>query len=249
MKMNKVIIMGLLCGMSFGLQADATTPLMQASTLDQIKKLVEGGADVNAAIWQSEWRHYVTVLDNCIYWQQQTPSSELQAIIDYLKSVGAQTAGKSPYYTNNSKGDLVSGSQMGLTVEEMLAAQAAAQAAAATKAKAQAISLKDEIQDLQNKLNAPGCTQQQKDEFNQTLAYRKIQLHIAELQSETQNEAVSKQVQYLEKQLETMTPAVTDKIDEEINGLPYNYGKTEAQQSWNQLKQTGWRFKRSARSF
>jgi len=198
--MNKVIIMGLLCGMSFGLQADATTPLMQASTLDQIKKLVEGGADVNAAIWQSEWRHYVTVLDNCIYWQQQTPSSELQAIIDYLKSVGAQTAGKSPYYTNNSKGDLVSGSQMGLTVEEMLAAQAAA----ATKAKTQAISLKDEIQNLQNKLNAPGCTEQQKDEFNQVLAYRKIQLQIAELQSETQTDAVSKQVQDLEKQLQIM---------------------------------------------
>ena len=69
MKMKKIIMVSLLCGMSVGLEADQTTPLMQASTLAQIKKLVESGADINAAIWQSNWGHYVTVLDNYVYWQ------------------------------------------------------------------------------------------------------------------------------------------------------------------------------------
>ncbi len=185
MKMNKVIIMSLLCGMSFGLQADATTPLMQASTLVQIKKLVEGGADVNAAIWQSEWGHYVTVLDNCMYWQGKTPPTNsqaianLQAIIDYLNGVGAQTAGRSQYYKNNI-GDLVSGSQM-FPNEAELAAQAAAQAA--DQGKAKATWLKDRIQYFQNILKHRFLYQREKNQLNDWLG--KMQQQLKDLENKS----------------------------------------------------------------
>ena len=81
------------------------------------------------------------------------PSKENQAIIGFLNSRGAQSAGVSRYYSNNI-GDLVSASQMGLFVT------------------------KEEL-------------------------------------------------------------AATNKIDAEINGLPYNNGDIEAQQCWSQLKQVG----------
>ena len=73
--------------------ADQYTPLMRATSLAQVKDLVDSKhADINAATWQYDWIHYVTALDCFTYNYSLRHSAEDLAIVNFLKSKGAKSA-------------------------------------------------------------------------------------------------------------------------------------------------------------
>ena len=74
--------------------ADQYTPLMKASSLAETKELVKNGADVNEAIWQYDWGHYVTALDCANYAYRLNSTVDNLARVNFLMSrgVNAKTA-------------------------------------------------------------------------------------------------------------------------------------------------------------
>lgn len=83
--------------------ADQYTPLMMSSSLEQVKDLVNNKrVDINAATWQYDWGHYVTALDCFMYNYNLRHSPEDLAIINFLQSKGAKSAGDLPGWSNFS---------------------------------------------------------------------------------------------------------------------------------------------------
>jgi hypothetical protein len=89
---------------------DVTTPygqytlLMQVASLDAAKYLVnECRADINEAVWQSKWGHYVTALDvlqwGVNYTKSPSYKANLQDILSFLKSKQAKTAGELGFWS------------------------------------------------------------------------------------------------------------------------------------------------------
>ena len=90
-----MIIGGLQARWGNVLPSNQYTPLMTASSLAQVKDLVNNKhADINAATWQYDWGRYVTALDCFTY--RSRPSAEDLAVIDFLKSKGAKSAENLP---------------------------------------------------------------------------------------------------------------------------------------------------------
>ena len=109
-------------------KTDITTPygeytlLMQVGSLDAIEYLVnECHADVNEAVWQPTWGHYVTALDCFTYSHAHSPSPVSASIIAFLtsKQVNAKTAGQLGFWSNYF-GDYVVNAQI-LEIQKRLA--------------------------------------------------------------------------------------------------------------------------------
>ncbi len=107
---------------------DITTPygeytlLMQVASLDVVKYLVnECRADINEAVWQNQWGHYVTALDCFNYSYTQSPSTVTASVISFLKQVGAKTAGQLGFWSIYF-GDYVVSSQLP-AIEDVLSEQ------------------------------------------------------------------------------------------------------------------------------
>ena len=71
-------------------QADQYTPIMNASTLAEVKAAMSTGCNVNGLTWQHAYLHYISALDVFNWKYGQNPSPELLAIIKYHKNIMTQ---------------------------------------------------------------------------------------------------------------------------------------------------------------